>query len=582
MKNLRKNKLILFSLVVCLSIFVFLTGCTNKEVGALEDGPYITGVTDDGFHYSLVQNKYAMLSKYEGDATEVVVPDMIEGIKVEELSYTFASNKKIVSVQLPSTIKIIGENAFFNCKELREINIPDGVKTISQYAFRGCENLISINLPQSVKEIGTSAFAYCVSLTNINIPEGISVLSYGIFSNCTSLELITLPNSITEISSSAFFECAKLETINFPDNLKKIGNGAFVRCANLKEINLPQSISIIGDGAFSGTAITNIEWPIKKINDAVFSSCASLKSIVIPYGVTEIGSFAFSNCSSLEGVVIPDTVTRIGSAAFMNCASLTSISIPDSVTEIELQAFEDCTSLIDIELPKDIFNIQGSAFKNTAWLNKFENDDYFIVGNGVLLNMKLSEDATELIIPEGVKIIAFNMPYENQIRSITLPQSLENYGCIFGNLWVENIIVNDNNSYYSSLEGVLFNKNRTELLYYPLEKKDVTYVVPEGVIEFEFSGNPYLKNIVLPLSFEIDLNKAFPEESKREYLKCYNLNEDYDFNKLWENALLGHNNFCNINTIYFKHKKPDFSAGVEKAFKVTNKNLTIVWGYIEE
>ena len=78
------------------------------------------------------------------------------------------------STIIPSSVKSIGEEAFYNCKSLTSINIPSSVKSIGEWAFAGCSNLTSITIPSSVTSIGYAAFSYCSSLTSITLPKHIT------------------------------------------------------------------------------------------------------------------------------------------------------------------------------------------------------------------------------------------------------------------------------------------------------------------------------------------------------------------------------------------------------------------------
>ena len=83
----------------------------------------------------------------------------------------------IPSQILGSTVTLIADGAFKDCKSLTSITIPDGVTSIGDSAFTGCSNLISITIPDSVTSIGDSAFTGCSRLTSITIPN--SVTSFG-------------------------------------------------------------------------------------------------------------------------------------------------------------------------------------------------------------------------------------------------------------------------------------------------------------------------------------------------------------------------------------------------------------------
>ena len=205
---------------------------------------------------------------------------------------TYTGNIK--EVELPETVTVIGDNAFFGhtFAFLEKINIPSRVITIGSGAFSGCENLISINIPNNVTSIGESAFYECSALTTMNIPSSVNSIGYGAFSGCSALT-----------------------TINIPSSVNSIGYGAFSRCSALTTINLPSNIIDIGDWLFNG--------------------CSSLVTISIPSKVTSIGELAFDSCTALTTVNIPNSVNAIGDDAFWGCTSLSSIIYEGTMAQWE-------------------------------------------------------------------------------------------------------------------------------------------------------------------------------------------------------------------------------------------------------
>ena len=145
----------------------------------------------------------------------------------------------------------------------------------------------------------------------------------------------------------------------------------------------------------------------------------------------------FSNRSSVKTVVIPDSVTSIGRWAFGYCESLTSVTIPDSVTSIGSCAFYDCTGLTSITIPDSVTSIGESAFAFCTGL-------------------------TSVTIPDSVTSIG-DEAFNNCTR-------------------LTSITVKEGNPKYSSDEyGVLFNKDKTLLIQYPIGNKRTSYTIPDSV-----------------------------------------------------------------------------------------------------
>ena len=198
--------------------------------------------------------------------------------------------------------------------------------------------------------------------------------------------------------------------------------------------------------------------------------------------VTSIGNYAFFLCSSLTSITIPDSVTSIGDSAFYRCSSLTSITIPSSVTSIGSYAFDGCSKLNQI-------NVDTA---NTAYSSM----------NGVLFD----KDKTELIrYPEGKADASYSIP-----DSVTSIGSYAFDGCSKLN----QINVDTANTAYSSMNGVLFNKVKTELIRYPEGKTDTSYAIPNSVTSIDydaFYGCSSLTSITIPNGVTIIGGSAFED-----------------------------------------------------------------------
>lgn len=185
---------------------------------------------------------------------------------------------KLEKVQLPSTLKVVGNTAFHYCEGITEMNLPEGLERIEHSAFFGVENWAFDKIPASVTYIGPYAFVECAS------------------------ETIDIPENITELPTYCFWGYEEtLRHIYFPDQLKVIGDSAFSWAKNVKNLILPQSIKSIGNEAL-GTNYTET-------------------FITVPYGCETIGN-AFKGCKNLEGVYIPSTVTALGDNPFSGCDKL--------------------------------------------------------------------------------------------------------------------------------------------------------------------------------------------------------------------------------------------------------------------
>ena len=151
--------------------------------------------------------------------------------------------------------------------------------------------------------------------------------------------------------------------------------------------------------------------------------------------MTEIDDCAFYGCGSLASVSLSESITKIGISAFSDCSSLTSVTVPGSVTEIADYAFRECGSLTNISFSDSVTRIGDGAFY-------------------------------------GCGMESVYLP-----RSVTYIGGLSFSGCS----GLKSIDVNEENTKYISVDGDLYNKDRTELVQYAAGKDAASFSVPDGI-----------------------------------------------------------------------------------------------------
>ena len=416
------------------------------------------------------------------------------------------------------------------------------VKWISSYAFSSCKNITEITIPDSVTEIGNSAFSGCTSLAEIVIPDSVTEIGEFAFSGCTALLKVVLSKNMTAIEAQTFSGCSSLESIIIPEGVTKIGTrsksedfmcdgAAFYGCTSLKEIIIPDSVTEIWWRAFSGcTSLSKVKLPknLTSINSDVFSGCTSLAEITIPDSVTSIGSSAFEGCASLAEIVIPDSVTEIGSSAFSGCTSLSKVDLPKKLSTIEAYTFSGCSSLESIVIPDGVTAIgTWSEYENTYYGSSFSG----------------CKSLKEIVIPDSVTSIG-SSAFSNctSLESITIGRGVES----LGDEWIascrrlENITVSPENKTYSSVDGVLFNKDKSELSAYPIGNKLSSYTIPDGVEKIgkkAFYGCRYIESLTIPVSVaEIEASALG---------NCYDIRAVYYLGtrEQWKEVVIGADNY---------------------------------------
>lgn len=385
-----------------------------------------------------------------------------------------------------------------NDDKIKSIIIQNGVESIARAALWGCENLTNISIGADVgsPDKFDDWFVEQRKLETIDVNKNNPYFSSnnGVLFNKDKTELLMYPAGKKDTSYVV------------PSSVTTIHNQAFQFCTYLKNITIPNSVNDIGYCAFNKSSLTSVSIPhsVKTISYAAFSQCVNLKNVVIPNSVTDISDSAFSDCTGLANVIIPDSVTSIGDGAFSNCISLTSIFIPSSVTNIDDNAFSigDSTN-----------GLHGGGYSRLTEISVDVNNKCYTSVDGVLFN----KSKTKLIqYPQGKNAISYNVPSGvtsissfgftacKYLTNVNIPNSVIEglYGYTFSKCnSLTNINVDKNNKYYTSVDGILFNKSKTGLIRYPAGKTATSYDIPRGITSVSasaFEECSYIKNVSIP------------------------------------------------------------------------------------
>lgn len=256
---------------------------------------YQTG-TVAGLSY-VQDSKKNYIASYDGDATNLYVPDNYMGTKVVALASVKGNNLK--KVVLSSNIVTINDGCFKDCTSVEEVQLPTGLTTIPKECFMGCSSLKSVTLPRGVSIIRDRAFSGCTSLSSFDISRELESMAKDALYETTSLSTITVQagNDKYIVDDGVLYEVrnsnyqlakypSKREglTYKLKEKTTKINEYAFC-FTNLRKVEADGTLNNIGEGAFYGcellTTFKLSEASRLTINKLAFSHCPLLRIVVL-------------------------------------------------------------------------------------------------------------------------------------------------------------------------------------------------------------------------------------------------------------------------------------------------------------
>ena len=428
---------------------------------AIEEGLFAEELID-GFRYLLsTESKTAtVVQDYNYAKMESVVIPATTNYKgvnyqVTAIGNNAFYNRPISEIQIPSSIKTIGDRAFSMCSYLKVLIIPEGVESIGIGAFANNSNadyLTKLELPSSLKNIGEGVIAgrsdqlsvisrivepfeisdkafantvwnnqenkymYEPHVATLYVPIGTkskyeALSGWKMFANIEEGEVreakagnllysySTGSKKATVISDDSYKD---LTEVTIPSevtiegesyHVTAIGKKAFASCEKITSFSLPNGLVTIGESAFSGTRNTSITLPegIVSIGDRAFAS-TSITDIILPRSLVTIGSYAFSSNNAIKELVIPEGVESIGTGAFNSMTSLKQLELPTTLKSIGTRVIYNCNNLTAVVSNlTEPFAISDETFMLSSTWNS-ETGKY-----------DLTPSPATLYIPEGAR-----------------------------------------------------------------------------------------------------------------------------------------------------------------------------------
>ena len=427
------------------------------------------------------------------------VDRVIIGDEVEVLPCGFVSGSSISEVNIPQSVKVIGQRAFSSCSDLTTVVIPDGVESIGNYAFSdsGVKNL---TVGKGVTSIGICALDLHLETLNWNARHCESMGYFHHYSNDYSLGEVTFGDEVEKIPNYFGYN-TDISSVDLPPSVKEIGSRAFAGCQSLSDIAIPGSVNTIGDYAFSNcNKLTDLYIPssVKSIGEYAFSNCSKLKEVTVQ--AKSIGDGAFNSCSSLSDLRLEPTLECIEGGAFSYCSSIKSVHFPATLKSITGKAFASCPiTSIEVDAANPVYDSRNGC---NAVIRTADNcivmtcgnsqipGDFTVIGDYAFYNRS---GITSFTIPASVTSIgnyAFGGCYN--MRSIQIPSTVTSmgngvfYGCtvLTGVTLPEGITSIGNEMFYNcrNLNEITIPSSVASIGYQAFRATSISSVViPEGV-----------------------------------------------------------------------------------------------------
>ncbi len=465
------------------------------------------------FEASTLGNGYAVKKGAGiGYVTSVKVPETYGGKPIVEiLGSAFADCRTLTSVSIPDTVLSVevgtkGNNSsgscFQNCDKLQEVTVYESSSKRADFepVYKDIDGVLFLK----DSSLGWSLCYYPINYNAVNgtvyyVPEGVQALPQNVLkqSGITELYISSTVTHIGEgavstnynltkvvfadvaegqqaealaVSKEAFASNSKLTEITFPGRLNELDPAVCKGCTNLENINITGSSSKFAsvDGLLVSADKTQLVYvprgrqtlvipnTVTSIAKEAAADCKKLTELVIPAGVTYIGEYAFASVNLTTGSIVPST-NKITKITFMGTADNQPLTIDQG-------AFEYCGPVTEVTLPANLKKVAKNAFAfSTTRVAVTVNcavEDEVDYATGAFQNKFGGCFVESLYLGASVPVMDING--------------------VFGGSVLATVEVDPANPYYTSIDGVLFDKAITQILYYPASKTG-NYTIPDTV-----------------------------------------------------------------------------------------------------
>ncbi len=489
---------------------------------------------------------------WNSSITSITIPENVSSISSTAFQSCDYLDTIFWNVRLYKDLSSYNATPFYTVRSnIKSIYFGNQVQRIPQFLCYEMQSLTTVLFSKSISSIAYGAFKFCKSLSSLEIPNNIVKVDAEAFYGCVSLSSVNYKGNIDEWVKINFMNESATPT-HYAKNLyinnelltdvivfdaDTIKNFVFNNCIGIKSVEIGNKVTFIEPSSFEGcSGMESIKWnvigspnnsnnsnsPFTKIKDNITSftfnedvahipdmlcyGMSNLKQIDIPDSVKSIGNKSFKDCKSLELIEIGKSVVTIGKNAFSYCNKLKTITIPNNVTNIEQEAFYGCENLKIVYNHSDLNIIKGS--KNCGYIGYYadlvgyEVSGFFYNRQDIIIDYLGDISLTSVELPIVTKGISSGVLSKfSKLISITIGEEVVDLTTeVFDNCYnLKEINVSCDNSNYTSEDGVLYSKEKTEIIKYPAAKSDSSYIIPNSVTSINqnaFSGCKALTSIV--------------------------------------------------------------------------------------
>ena len=553
--------------------FKLVTGYADYDINMVFEDPYVREICisnwdtdgDGELTYREARAVTDLGAAFVGDPNITSFDELRSFSQVTNIGQScFRGCSKLQSITIPPAVRSIGQTAFQGCNALTRVTFAQNPSTKRSYvtsignrAFAGCSNLSSLSLSTvgSLKEIGDHAFDGCESIKNFFIVASVNSIGEGAFANCSSctsfwvagdnavykhnsaqtcifdkstetqlvayacgknVSQLTIPDNVVEILPFALSGAKKLTNVDL-NKVEIIGQSAFANCENLYTVMMPANVASIGSKAFTGVAKgirVQVEWSTPlPIEAGTFSNAVPVQGdeltgrLFVPTGTVDAYAAAtgWNWFNFIENGTISDYAASI-------------ITFADSKTKAL------CLAAFDAD--GDGYLTQEEAAAVTSLANVFQGADmgsfdelkYFTGLTAIEDNAFSGSTLTKITLPETVTTIGRGAFANCEgLKEFSIPSNVVSIatGAFGGCTGIKTFKVDEANEYFSGgTSGVLFNKDHSTLIQYPLGMTAKSVNLPdniESIAEEAFRGALNLQEIILSSSIGSIGEKAFAD-----------------------------------------------------------------------